>query len=78
MIHPKPYIREFAVESFAFLIRRLTKPELEAFMPTLEKLLESHDYSEDICHALGNLFFFALKVIIATLQKRYGSNLTCW
>ena len=60
--HKKPYVREFAAESFSFLIRKLEKSRLDELFRAIFVDLQSHDDNvQSLQDGLVQLFFQSVK-----------------
>jgi U3 small nucleolar RNA-associated protein 20 len=61
--HSKDYVRKFAAETFAFLIRKLPEAEFEPQIDYMLSFVPQRNYSEDFSDGLGQLLFFIVKGI---------------
>ncbi len=60
--HKKPFVREFAAESFSFLIRKLEKSRLdELFRAIFTDLQSRDDNTQSLQDGLVQLFFQSVK-----------------
>lgn len=60
--HKKPFVREFAAESFSFLIRKLDKSRLDELFRAIFSDLQARDGNvESLQDGLAQLFFQSVK-----------------
>lgn len=69
MSHSKPYIRRFAAESFAYLVRRLPEDSLKQSFPKFLRLPEGNRTPQHLSHGLASLMFQSVKNVQYTFHS---------
>jgi hypothetical protein len=82
ILHSKPYVRDFASQSFAFLLRKLAPARLNAFLESLCTLLGDSNASHHAVPGLASLFFHVMRGFGGRLHSQapsfFSSVLESW